>query len=77
MKTWKTHHRFILILELLFLALLPSSLYSQKPELVLPINHYENIFQVSFSPNGQFALSGSIDKTLILWIRIQAIDSVI
>ncbi len=41
--------------------------FSQKPELVVQMGHSGNVNSVAFSPDGKYALSGSLDKTLKLW----------
>ncbi|WP_165841048.1 WD40 domain-containing protein [Larkinella punicea] len=58
-----------LLLFILFFYLLLASLitYSQKPELVVPVGHTEDIHSLAYSPNGRYVLSGSVDRTLKLW----------
>lgn len=50
-----------------FLLWIPSILYSQKPQLVVPIGHTNGIDLGLFSPSGQFVLTGSRDETAKLW----------
>ena len=38
-----------------------------KPELIIPIGHTEVIYSVCFSPDGLYALSGSLDHSVKLW----------
>ncbi|MBK9717569.1 MAG: hypothetical protein IPO85_08670 [Saprospiraceae bacterium] len=40
---------------------------AQKPELVIPSGHTDGVSSVSFSPDGKYILSGSRDRTVILW----------
>ena len=40
---------------------------SSRPELVLQTGHISSVSSVAFSPDGRRALSGSHDKTAILW----------
>lgn len=49
------------------LLLLPILIFGQKPELGIPVGHSDVIETVALSPDGQFALSGSRDKTVKLW----------
>lgn len=49
-----------------------ASVYSKtvesgKTEIFVPMGHTDHINTVSFSPDGQYLLSGSSDKTLKLW----------
>ncbi|MCB9275229.1 MAG: caspase family protein [Lewinellaceae bacterium] len=39
----------------------------QKPELVVQTGHKENVNSVAFSPDGQYVLTGSADRTAKLW----------
>lgn len=54
-------------ISLLTLFLISSILLAQKPQLVVPIGHTAKITLAVFSPDGQYILSGSDDKTAILW----------
>ena len=40
---------------------------SEKPEIFVQMGHTHNVTSVAFSPDGKYALSGSIDKTIKLW----------
>jgi len=55
------------VIIFLFFSLTSFIFYGQKPELKLQIGHTNDITSVCFSPDGQFALSGSDDQTLKLW----------
>jgi len=44
-----------------------SSVAQDVPQLVLPIGHTASVTSVAFSPDGRYALSGSMDTTLKLW----------
>ncbi|MBX2873373.1 MAG: caspase family protein [Saprospiraceae bacterium] len=52
-----------------FIFLLPISQLAQKPELVVPIRHNWGILEITFSPDGKYILTGSIDQTARLWDR--------
>jgi len=40
---------------------------SEKPDIFVQMGHTHNVTSVAFSPDGTYALSGSIDKTIKLW----------
>lgn len=44
-----------------------SAFASEKPEIFVQMGHTHNVTSVAFSPDGKYALSGSIDKTMKLW----------
>ena len=40
---------------------------SDMPETFPSLGHSKGVYSVAFSPDGRFALSGSLDETLRLW----------
>ncbi len=56
-------------LHVLFLVVGLSSygVLAQKPRLMVPIGHTAEIRAVAFSPDGKLALTGSVDRSAILW----------
>jgi WD40 repeat protein len=50
------------------LSISPASAFAaEKPEIFVQMGHTHNVTSVAFSPDGKYALSGSIDKTIKLW----------
>ncbi|WP_298608852.1 caspase family protein [uncultured Spirosoma sp.] len=58
--------RLLIAIVFLFLLQFPF-VHAQKPELIVPIGHASPVESVAFSPDGRYALSGSMDNTLRLW----------
>ncbi len=44
-----------------------TTVQAQKPKLMLPIGHTDEILCAQFSPDGKKVVTGSIDKTLKIW----------
>ncbi|MBI1227537.1 MAG: hypothetical protein GC192_20055 [Bacteroidetes bacterium] len=55
------------LLNTCLLSMCAALALAQKPELGIPVGHSDRINSVDFSPDGQFAVSGSSDKTIRLW----------
>ncbi len=53
---------------LLLLAGLPCS-FAQIPQLTIPVGHSESVTSLAFSPDGQYVLTASLDRTAKLWNR--------
>jgi WD40 repeat protein/uncharacterized caspase-like protein len=51
----------------LVFLLVATWLPAQAPRLVVPIGHTGSVSSVGFSPDGKYILTGSWDKTAILW----------
>jgi WD40 repeat protein/uncharacterized caspase-like protein len=56
-----------ILLSLCVLVLTSSIICAQKPELVLQTGHASVVTAVALSSDGKFIVSGSLDKTVILW----------
>ncbi len=54
-------------IALLIVLCLPVESWSQRLETVVQRGHYESIKSVAFTPDGQYLLTGSRDKTIKLW----------
>src|SRR5262245_43931736 len=54
---------------ILVLLLIASSAPAQpkRPDIVVPVNHFDNISAFAFSADGRFILSGSMDGSVVLW----------
>ena len=58
-----------ILCSILILIIIPNALFAQnsKPELTLQLGHSSLVDSVAFSPEGRYAISGNLDKTLKLW----------
>ncbi|MEP7195700.1 MAG: caspase family protein [Saprospiraceae bacterium] len=55
------------IISFVLLTFQSITIFAQAPRLVVPRGHTEGITSVAFSRNGKYILSGSRDRTSILW----------
>ncbi|MEL6194746.1 MAG: caspase family protein, partial [Bacteroidota bacterium] len=46
-----------------------SALFSQKPELIIPIGHTDHVYTIAISPDGKWMVTGGKDNYLIIWNR--------
>ncbi|MCA9073378.1 MAG: hypothetical protein KDA84_30850, partial [Planctomycetaceae bacterium] len=51
----------------LITLLLPLTANAALPEIVPQLGHSDQVHSVSFSPNGKFVLTGSVDATTKIW----------
>lgn len=62
MKKLLVHFLFTVIVSISF-----SVVYSQKPELILPIGHTKHTFSAIYSPDEKYVLTAAADNTAKLW----------
>ncbi len=55
----------LLLLPLLYLS--SETVYSQTPELILPIGHSDGVIDASYSPDGKKIATASADRTVKIW----------
>lgn len=58
--------------DLIFILACSGIYAAEAPEIFVQTGHSESIDSVAFSPDGRYALSGSEDMSMKLWMLLQA-----